>query len=268
MAVQGNVTSYWMNHCRRKFPHTTGCFFWQYNEPWPTFSYSIVDYYTQPKIAYYQLMRAQKCTTLNLRDNSWFCKDGTFAAGLFITSDIPTGEVRSSIRVLTADGRELYTASFTGNYGAGTMKLDEIRVDLPSEVSGGVILAEMKLERSGEMIFEDTLIYGVPDFKKVFSLPAATVTASALVRQLSAAQGNNDGEYEVEVTLKNGDTAALYLRLNLPDTEVRRVFWRDNYITLAPGETRIVRAAVRGPLRGKVELTAWNMEAQSCTLLD
>jgi len=41
----------------RKF-ETAGALFWQYNEPWPTICWSIIDYYNNPKIAYYFIKRA------------------------------------------------------------------------------------------------------------------------------------------------------------------------------------------------------------------
>jgi len=41
----------------RKF-ETAGALFWQYNEPWPTICWSIIDYYNNLKIAYYFIKRA------------------------------------------------------------------------------------------------------------------------------------------------------------------------------------------------------------------
>jgi beta-mannosidase len=41
----------------RKFK-TAGALFWQYNEPWPTICWSVIDYYNNPKIAYYFIKRA------------------------------------------------------------------------------------------------------------------------------------------------------------------------------------------------------------------
>ncbi len=42
---------------RRKF-HCSGSLFWQYNDPWPTMCWSVVDYYHKPKASYFWSQRA------------------------------------------------------------------------------------------------------------------------------------------------------------------------------------------------------------------
>ena len=43
----------------RKF-NTGGALIWQFNEPWPTICWSLIDYYSNPKIAYWMLKRSFK----------------------------------------------------------------------------------------------------------------------------------------------------------------------------------------------------------------
>ncbi|UCG01324.1 MAG: hypothetical protein JSW11_17115 [Candidatus Heimdallarchaeota archaeon] len=43
----------------RKFD-TGGALIWQFNEPWPTICWSLIDYYNNPKIAYWMLKRSYK----------------------------------------------------------------------------------------------------------------------------------------------------------------------------------------------------------------
>ncbi|MBE6379964.1 MAG: hypothetical protein E7047_03455 [Lentisphaerae bacterium] len=257
MFVQSDILGYWMNHCRRKYPHTTGCFFWQYNEPWPTLFLSVIDYYTLPKMAYYRLGRVQKNTILSLQDDSWSCADGQFAAKLYLTSDLPTGELTGSFRLLTGDGKELLQRSFTGVYGSGSVLLDELNAALPDDVPGGLLIAELRIKNAaGEIIFEDDLLYGVPDFKNIFTAPACALTAEAVC---SKSTGN---ENLLRVTLRNSADAfaALQVRLNLPEIDHKQVYWRDNYVTVAPGCEKVVTAALTGSLPEVVELTGWNMQ--------
>ncbi len=44
-----------VEHVRRRKGETGGAMVWQFNEPWPAISWSLVDYYGQPKAAYYTL---------------------------------------------------------------------------------------------------------------------------------------------------------------------------------------------------------------------
>ena len=41
-----------IEHARRRKPECSGVVFWQFNEPWPAISWSVVDYFRRPKPAY------------------------------------------------------------------------------------------------------------------------------------------------------------------------------------------------------------------------
>ena len=46
-----------IEHLRRRKPQTTGVAVWQFNDPWPAISWSVVDYYGTPKRAYDELKK-------------------------------------------------------------------------------------------------------------------------------------------------------------------------------------------------------------------
>ncbi|MEW5719395.1 MAG: glycoside hydrolase family 2 TIM barrel-domain containing protein [Chloroflexota bacterium] len=46
-----------IEHVRRRKPQTTGVAVWQFNDPWPAISWSVVDYYGTPKRAYDELKK-------------------------------------------------------------------------------------------------------------------------------------------------------------------------------------------------------------------
>ena len=89
MLRQADVLRYFMSHYRALFPRATGCFIWQYNEPWPTFAYSIVDYYGRPKMAYYTLKRANAPTLLMVEDEDIVIPDRQYAGKILLVSDKP-----------------------------------------------------------------------------------------------------------------------------------------------------------------------------------
>jgi len=78
------------------------------------------------------------------------------------------------------------------------------------------------------------------------------------------------GKGIVRVTLKNEGTAVAFLiRLRLTDArgnDVEPVFWEDNYISLLPGESRLVNgsydeAALRGA-GAEVRVSGWNVQTE------
>jgi beta-mannosidase len=44
-----------IEHFRRRKYDCSGAIFWQFNEPWPAISWSVIDYYRKPKLAYHRL---------------------------------------------------------------------------------------------------------------------------------------------------------------------------------------------------------------------
>ncbi|MFA6450817.1 MAG: hypothetical protein WCX65_15190, partial [bacterium] len=53
--MQAQALQVAVEHVRRRRYRTSGVMFWQFNEPWPTVSWSVVDYFLRPKLAYHKL---------------------------------------------------------------------------------------------------------------------------------------------------------------------------------------------------------------------
>jgi beta-mannosidase len=58
MVCQAEGLKYGIEHYRRQQPLTSGTLLWQFNDPWPGFSWSIVDFDAVPKAGYYMVARA------------------------------------------------------------------------------------------------------------------------------------------------------------------------------------------------------------------
>ena len=56
--AQATLMQYAVESYRRKMFGTSGSLIWQYNEPWPAVTFSLVDYFGRPKAAYYWVARA------------------------------------------------------------------------------------------------------------------------------------------------------------------------------------------------------------------
>ena len=247
MAAQADALQYIMEHYRKLAPEASGCFIWQYNEPWPTCSFSFVDYYTVPKMAYYALKKANSPYLVSITDDSW-CIDGkSFHGTGFVT--VPQDCTGTAVfEAFDTAGTLLWRKEVFDAWQSGTteaVKLD----DLP--LAPGVMLVRSGFTgENGEVLFADTRLYGVPDFKQAFELPRAEV-----VCQVSSRSGD-----KVRFAVSNtGKTAVLKLRLSCPDVPEKVIYWQDNYITLLPGETVDIEAVIPEEYPVKtVNFSAWN----------
>jgi exo-1,4-beta-D-glucosaminidase len=98
------------------------------------------------------------------------------------------------------------------------------------------------------------------DYTALRSIPAAAVNATARF-------SSRGGTGQARVTLKNpGRSIAFFMRLQVTGRggeEALPVLWEDNYVSLLPGETRVVTATYRvrdlGGAPPKVVVTGWNV---------
>jgi beta-mannosidase len=56
-----------IEHYRRRKFRCSGTMFWQFNEPWPAISWSVIDYYRNPKLAYHKLKEVYNPVLVSLK---------------------------------------------------------------------------------------------------------------------------------------------------------------------------------------------------------
>ena len=248
MFAQADITGYQMEHYRRGWPEKSGCFFWQYNEPWPTFTWSLIDYYSVPKIAMYRLAKSNAPVMLSLRDNDWCVTDGVWKGSLYLCNDREAFAGSAELRLVAQDGTGLGKWEKTGDFAGGVSLLGEWEAPVPS---GMIIIAVMTLrDAEGKTLFRTERLYGAPDYKTAFRSSPADLTAS-----FRAVPGG------IAVSLCNrGSNAAMMVRAALPDVDAKAVYWHENYVTLAPGETRELFAECSA-VPEKVQINGWNVPA-------
>ncbi len=89
-----------VEHWRRDWPDSTASLVWQFNDPWPVTSWSMVDYYARPKALYYRLKHAYAPVAL-----TGLADPKTGQIGLWVANDRPVGKSGNLEWTLTrADG--------------------------------------------------------------------------------------------------------------------------------------------------------------------
>ncbi len=113
--VQAEGIRYAVEANRRRAFANVGSIIWQFNEPWPNVSgTNLVDYYGQPKLAYYALKQAFRPAYPSLRyERLLFAPGETADLQLFMTSEWERGEWKLSACITDSDGRELFCLPYT-----------------------------------------------------------------------------------------------------------------------------------------------------------
>jgi len=76
------------HHRRRKY-RCSGVLFWQFNEPWPAISWSVIDYYRRPKAAYYKLFQLYNPVLVSLEYPLRAYRSGeTLRASVWLINDL------------------------------------------------------------------------------------------------------------------------------------------------------------------------------------
>ena len=248
MMAQADVVQYQLEHYRRLFPRAAGCIHWQYNEPWPTGAWSTVDYYGRAKIAHYAMGHACQPVLLSLKDDSWACEGKKFTGEWFITCDHDFAG-SASLTIIAGDGTVLYDHIQNGRWETGTFLLKKVSFGLPSHPT--LLLALFRI--NGE--YTSHRLYGCPDFKTAFRLPPTSLTISRIDKQ------------GIAITNK-GSVPAINVHLDFPKWAPKEYILSDDYLCLAPGETRRLKllASPAASATAKIRLAGWNVPTMNCNL--
>jgi exo-1,4-beta-D-glucosaminidase len=233
---------------RNKY-RSTGVIQWMLNNAWPSMIWHLYDYFLRPAGGYFGTKKA--CEPVHVQysydDRSIVVVNGT---------DQPvSGKV--VVRVFNTNLSERLAREVAVDVGADSNSRVFTIPDL-EDLSSTYFLDLRLLAPSGRVVssnlywlsttvevfdWEKSNWYTTPvkkyaDFTALGQLPAAHVMMSAGVAT------TRGGRRELEVTLRNtGKTLAFFMRLQLMkshDEEVLPVLWQDNYVSLMPGERRVL----------------------------
>jgi beta-mannosidase len=210
-------------------PYASGSMVWQVNEPWPNCDCTnLVDYFGNPKMAYYWIKAAFSDSDVSLRYKSLIAGE-RLEAEVVLNGDATPCDEKCEVSVYSIDGRRLMTESIS-------LK------DLPYNLSVGV---------SGESLVFVRVVHQSIRKDYFFSTAKsehfkAMRDAARAELSLKVSEPRVDGElsyYEAEVR-NTGGTPAYFV--NVRDRNLGyAILADDQYFTLLAGEARTVKMTVR-----------------------
>lgn len=241
---------------RRKY-HNSGTLPWQFNEPYPMAACtSAVDYYAQPKPAYYAVAAAYRDLHVSARFETLAWNDqAVFEAELWAhNSHLEAPRfVRLKARLVGSSGRVYAEQSeqvrCTPNRAtrAASFRADLGQVEV-------VFFLDLRLEDEQQR----TLAENRYVFTRAGNLqPMLAVPAAALAVQ----HAQNGDAWTLTIT-NTGPNSALWVWLedDRPLDANGFIYFDDNYFCLFPGETRAVRAVCdqAAVVAGMISVKGWN----------
>jgi exo-1,4-beta-D-glucosaminidase len=257
---------------------STGVIQWMLNNAWPSMIWHLYDYYLDAGAGYFGTKKA--CEPLHIQ----YSYDDLSVVVVNSTYE-PVARLHASIHVHNLAWKELYNSETTLNAGADSAQ----RVfSIPESLYTGadkIFFIDLTLsDASGRVLSSN--FYWVPgtlttfdwaktdythtpaarheDLTALASLPPAKVIARAEFENTSRGR-------KLRLHLDNQSTAlAFQIRASVRTQSgglIAPVFWSDNWIELAPGESRTLTAllpenAVAAPI---VQLEGWNIALETIT---
>jgi beta-mannosidase len=214
MASQAEGMKFGIEHYRRRQPLCSGTLVWQFNDVWPGITWSLVDYDTVPKAAYYSAARAYSPVMA-----SFAYDDGQLSLWVSNSGAHPV-TTAAAVTIRGFDGTTHLEAQVPVQLSAGgSARVWSAAVPLSPERYAWV--------SSDDGLFPDNRLF----FGEIKELPLPTAT----LRSEVVVTGDTSALVSVHT-----DAFAYLVRVTASHPTTR---YDDNYFDLPPGATRTVRVS-------------------------
>lgn len=227
---------------RTKRPVNSGSMFWMFSDPWPTGSWSVIDWYGLPKAAYYAAKRAARPLQIGWKNRA----------------DEQGWELVACNDTLDAFEGMLYCGE--ENLAGESKWLEEAQVSIPANTS--MVLAQIDSDRfSGAkdaFLFAE-LICGDETRNDVF-FPIFWKDVPWTEPKLEIAGINcvEEGVVDVAIKTENFARCVHFEGINEGCADGAAVMVGDAYFDLRAGETRTIRLESAGPIAtDNLKLVHW-----------
>lgn len=254
--------------------NTTGIIQWMYNSAWPEMYWQLFDYYLMPNGAFYGVKMGSKPLNIvyNLGDKNIYIVNDTLDSFRDLTAEVRVLDMDSKVLleenlpVSVEENRAIKIFAMPRIDGLSSVYFIDLRLKDTSDETLGrnfywLSTKEDVLDEEGSLWFV-TPNKAFADLKGLKDLPDARVETKYQFADIGDSQ-------EIQVTLENvSDRLAFFCELNVAGSEtgnsVLPIFWEDNYVSLLPGETRIISARFsKEDLKGEtpvLRFSGWNVK--------
>lgn len=241
MLCQAEGLKFGVEHFRRRKPENSGSLIWQLNDCWPGISWSVIDYYLNPKGAYHYVARAFAPLLYTFRQEEdgsvtlWSVNDRTEPA---------SGDLR--VRRMRLDGT--------------VISEEEHRVQVPANSSQQLLRLAPATDPATEfLVVQVKRGHHAPDNVHFFAEWKHLKMPKAAVQAVFTPKGQEGSCWECEL---RSDKVAHFVHLVFPQDAVQV---SDNYLLLLPGEPRTIEFTCPEPCDPRqVQVWGFNVSKVEC----
>ncbi|GBC95380.1 Beta-galactosidase BoGH2A [bacterium HR16] len=239
--VQAEGLKFGIEHYRRRKFECSGALFWQLNDCWPGISWSVIDYYLNPKGAYHYVARAFAPLLYTFRQE----EDGSVTLwGVNDRTEPASGDLR--IRRMRLDGT--------------VISEEEHRVQVPANSSQQLLRLAPATDPATEfLVVQVKRGHHAPDNVHFFAEWKHLKMPKAAVQAVFTPKGQEGSCWECEL---RSDKVAHFVHLVFPQDAVQV---SDNYLLLLPGEPRTIEFTCPEPCDPRqVQVWGFNVGKVEC----
>jgi hypothetical protein len=233
----------------------SGRMIWMTQPAWPSMEWNFLSWDYDTQSSFYGTQKACEPVhaQLDLTSN---------AVDLINLGEARTFKVRTHL--MSLDGKTLSDQTYPV-LAAANDRTSVSRLDLDQLAAGHTVLVELQVSDAAGAPVSDNFYWWAKDeasLRELNGLPQAALSASATVVAAN-------GERKATVKIKNsGSSPALMIKLTLQDAatgeRILPAYYSENYISLLPGEERIVTIAFPADAgKPAIGLRGWNLATQT-----
>lgn len=218
----------------RMWDITSGVMLWKLNSCWPDVCWQIYDYYLAPTAAYYFTKKALEPVHIQMNAD-------TRMISVINTTVSELKGLKARVSVWGNDMKEHW--NIERMLDSPAQSFTELEAIPYLKGITAVALVRLSLEdESGKVVSENFYWYYTQhqNYYWLVTLPKVDLSPALKVTE-------KGDEFAIELTLTNsGETLSFFNEITLlsDGRPVDPVFWSDNFVTLFPGETKTLTAAV------------------------
>lgn len=229
---------------RARWPHTTGIIQWMLNGARPGIYWQLYDYYKQPNAAYYGVKKGNAPVQLiyDYHQKAVYAVNETldpvsFKASMYLTRNSANEKREQTIRVAPATSVKVFNIDLEDDPAAFLFLKCKDADGKVFESNEYFVVAANDTYDWDSSSWVHTPITAYASYKMLDEMIVRTCELS-----VSRKEAETGALYEVKVSNPT-DKVAFMVRLTAKDSKGNLAcpaYWSDNYLTLAPGETKTV----------------------------